>query len=718
MTIEVISFSTAAAFFFVLSFFLLGSRNRIPQKKMLVVATSCSGLWSAMVAYQASYGGFLGATQALGLLRSFAWFAFLLPLLNSIYHTTEKVSAQFRVAFCGIAAFTLGLTLLTFYRISGGLALEFIAGNDVLAGHLLISIGGLVIVEQLYRNASQEQKRSLKYLCLAIGGMFAYDFYLYSDALLFQRINAGLWDARGFIHAFLALIIGTAVIRNGSWMLTPNEPNITISRRLVFHTTSLLGTGIYLVAIGVGGYYVKLYGGEWGATVQATFLFSAVLILLILIFSEQLRGRLRVFISKHFFSYKYDYREEWLGFIRKLTSADETSSLHNQVIEAMAQIMNCPGGSLWMRQPIADSGNNAMDRFKCRANWNMDFVEEAEPATSSLISFLEQHRWVVDLDEYGREPGLYRNIAKLEIPEWLKSDAEAWLVAPLTLDDKLFGFVVLTRPKEHYRSHFNWEDCDILKTAGRQAASHLAQEEASKALSDAKRFEEFNRVSAYVIHDIKNLVAQQSLVVTNAAKHRHNPMFMDDVISTVENSVDKMNRLLEYLRSGVVEKVAADVDLTDILEKIIVERRQAGRQPVPELNLREPGSINVVAEQSRLSIIIGHIIQNAQDATPADGSITIRLYKNKLNAVLEVADNGCGMDEAFIRARLFRPFETTKGDEGMGIGVYEVREYVHSLGGDISVESTAGKGTTFRISIPLSNSADIVELTRKQVITQ
>lgn len=713
MTIEVISFSTAAGFFLALSVFLLVTSRSLPQKNMLMVATFSSSLWAGMVAYQASFGSFLGTTQALGLFRSFAWFAFLLPLLNSIYHTTEKVSARYRRAFCGIAAFTLGLMLLTFYRISGGLVFEFIAGNDVLAGHLLISIGGLVIVEQLYRNASSEQKKSLKYLCLAIGGMFSYDFYLYSDALLFQRINAGLWDARGFIHALLAVIMSVAIIRNNKWAQSSKMSRISMSRRTIFHTTTLLGTGLYLVAMGIGGFYIKEYGGEWGITIQATFLFAATTILLVLIFSEQLRGRLRVFISKHFFRYKYDYREEWLYFIHMLTSTDEISSLHDRVIRAMAQIMKCNGGLLWMRRSINNlEENNKEDIFECKANWNMNNVNEIASENSSLIQFLEVQRWVVDLDEYEREPDLYKNLARLDIPAWLKNVPNAWLVAPLTLHDKLLGFVVLAKSGENYNRHFNWEDCDILKTAGKQAASHLAQQEASKALVDARKFEEMNRMSAYVIHDIKNLIAQLSLIVTNASKHRQNPLFMDDAIATVENSVKKMNRLLENLRGDVREKTTDLLDLKEVARNLIKERTQAGKTPIPVLEVKEPGSINIVADRARLSAIIGHIVQNAQDATPDDGSIIVRLYKNNLRAVLEVEDTGCGMDEAFIRARLFRPFETTKGKSGMGIGVFEVREFVHSIGGDINVESEMGKGTIFRVYLPLSSAADVVNINK------
>jgi len=712
MMIEVFSFGTAAAMFLFLALFLVATRRNIPQKTPLIIATFASSAWAFMVAAQASTGSYLGVTQALELFRSFAWFAFLLPLLNSIYHSTAKVSARYRTAFIGVAAFILGLTLLTLYRISGGLVFEFIAGNDVLAGHMLISIGGLVIIEQLFRNASPRHKTSLKYVCLAIGGMFAYDFFLYSDALLFQRINAGLWDARGFIHAVLAVLLGISLIQEKEWFSGGRLPNIVLSRRIAFHTTALLGAGVYLIFMGLGGYYIKSFGGSWGVAIQATFLFSATLILLILIFSEQLRAKLRVFVNKHFFSYKYDYRSEWLGFIGALTSTEENSSLHEKVIKAMANIMNCSGGMLWLRET---RGKNT-DIFKCAMTLKTDYILENIEAESSLVQFLEIHRWVIDLDEYSREPALYKNLGKLDIPECLTRKGDAWLIVPLTLNIRLIGFVVLSRIEKQNHHHFNWEDCDILKTAGKQAASHIVQEKVSKELADARRFEEFNRMSAYVVHDIKNLIAQLTLVVTNAEKHKHNPMFMDDAISTVQNSVEKMNRLLTHLRESPDKSMGENINLRDFLGHLIQERRNTGALSVPVFESDEScANLKIVANKDRLGAVVGHIVQNAQDAIEEDGSVIVRLSRNYTNAIIEIIDNGCGMDDAFIKARLFRPFETTKGEGGMGIGVYEVRDYVQSLGGEIDVESTPGEGTTFRLYIPLNKSADILDLNTLRV---
>jgi putative PEP-CTERM system histidine kinase len=275
----------------------------------------------------------------------------------------------------------------------------------------------------------------------------------------------------------------------------------------------------------------------------------------------------------------------------------------------------------------------------------------------------------------------------------------AWLVVPLIVHERLIGFVVLARsPAQH---HFNWEDSDLIKTAGRQAAVHLAQMESSHALAEAKEFDARNRLSTYVMHDLKNLIAQLSLVVTNAAKHKHNPQFMEDVINTVDNSVNRMNKLLANLRSDAVPAHEAnEIELCSVLAEV-VETMSNGK-PAPSLDC-QVRSISLKADPERFSAIIGHIIRNAQDATPDDGRIIVRLFGLGERAIIEVQDTGTGMDKEFIRDRLFRPFDSTKGRAGMGIGVYEARDYVHKLGGDIEVISRVGEGTTFRIRLPISD---------------
>ncbi|HKJ08459.1 MAG TPA: XrtA/PEP-CTERM system histidine kinase PrsK [Gammaproteobacteria bacterium] len=685
MNLGVVSYVTGASFFVVLSLLLLTGRHGRPQKTLLLVASLAMVLWAASAAYAEAHSDSLYVPHLLELVRDFAWIAFLVRILAAAQRDADLEWSWFRSAVGVAGAFTLMLSALATYRYLKGSPVVAAGGVDLLiAGYLALSVAGLVLVEQLIRNIRADSRRAIKYLCYGIGGLFAYDFYMYANALLFQRIDPSLWAARGFINALVVPVIGVSVSRDPKWSL-----DIFVSRRIVFHTVSLLGAGLYLLAIGAGGYYVRVYGGSWGAVAQTIFLFGAGLLLVILLFSGQLRANLRVLISKHFFHYKYDYRDEWLRFIRTLSTSDPVTDLRERAIRAIAEIVDSPGGVLWMRR---DHG-----RFEPVTRWNMtEDLPDSEPGDSSLVRFLDSQEWVINLDEYERDPDLYADLA---LPRWLRFMERAWLVAPLILHERLLGFVLIARSP--VRSHFNWEDCDLLKTAGREAASHLAQLEASQALVDARQFEACSRLTAYVMHDLKNLIAQLSLVVTNASRHKHNPQFMEDAISTVDNSVAKMNRLMQKLRSGGrTDRELEPIELCALLKETV--KTMSGGAPVPSLDCQVAGA-TVRAEADGLAAVVGHVIRNAQEATPDDGSVMVRLFRSNDTAVIEIQDTGCGMDEEFIRERLFRPFDSTKGGSGMGIGAYETREFVRGLGGEVEVLSRVDEGSTFRLRIPISD---------------
>lgn len=678
-------YAVGAVAFMLLALVLLTGQRGQTHKRLLLVAAGASALWMGVAAYQSALQVQPLQSQLLELLRDLAWVAFLARILGSAYGEPAVATRRFRNVMTAAVTFALLLASLTVHRFYSGQAVISDFGVDwLIAGYLIVAIFGLVLVEQLFRNTRQEMRRGIKYLCMGLGSLFAYDFYLYADALLFQRVDGALWQARGFVNALVVPLLAVAIARDTRW-----SRDIFISRRIVFHTAALLGAGVYLFAMGAGGYYVRSFGGTWGAVAQVIFLFGALLMLAVLLFSGQLRASLRVFISKHFFHYKYDYRDEWLRFIGTLSSGEPDARLRERALRAIAEIIESPAGALWLRQ---DGG-----RFEAVAAWQMDMPEHGKiDPKESLVVFLERQEWVINLEEYARDREMY---ADLQLPDWLAAIPRAWLITPLMLHERLLGFAVLARSPAP--QHFNWEDCDLLKTAGRQAASHLAQLEAARALADARQFEMCNRLSTYVMHDLKNLVAQLSLVVTNAAKHKHNPQFMEDAIRTVEHSVDKMNRLMAHLRSGGGDnRQVGPVDLCELLHE--VARLMANGRPAPSVDCQARG-IAARANKDRFAAILGHLVRNAQDATPDDGRIIMRLFKLDEWAVIEVQDNGSGMDADFIRDRLFRPFETTKGKSGMGIGVYETREFIRAMNGDVEVISRLGEGTTFRLRVPISD---------------
>ena len=676
------SYSLTALLFFILSLLLITQWRGRLNGIIFFASVFSAFLWALSAAYSSQFEySVTYLTISLELLRNIFWAFFLIQLLGAINKDSIESPLFKLVSRIAWGAPALMLILTVYMSVTQQSAPWL--GFDVrVIGHVVATIAGLSLVEQLFRGASQEQRWALKFLCFGFAAMYGFDFYLYSDGLLFKQMDLELWEARGLVYTVAIPLIAIAVSRNPSI-----ESRVTISRSAIFYTTGIVFTGLYLIIMSAGGFYLQLFGGEWGQVVAVAFIFSGILFLLVLLFSGHVRARARVFIDKHFLDYKYDYRDQWLGLIRELSYTAENSKLEDKALHAILEMMDSPGGSLWVRKnqqqfaPVASIGFDELSGKTITVD-------------SSLPIFLENWQWVINLDEYSNEPMLYQD---LSLPDWLVENKRIWLIVPLMLQSRLYGFILI----QHARAprEFNWEDIDLLKTAGRQVAIHLAQNRSALALVQARQFEAFNRFSAFVVHDLKNLVSQLALVVKNAEKHKHNPAFMDDAIATVDNAVERMNRMLAQLRSGaVVNELSEKIDLTKVLQTVVKEKSNA--MPKPNLKI-SVANLSVKGNEERLTSVIGHLVQNAQDATAPEGYVNLNLHRSENSAVISIEDNGCGMEKSFIEQRLFKPFDTTKGLTGMGIGAHESRAFVEELGGNIEVESTPGKGTRFTVTLPL-----------------
>lgn len=680
LLLAAVGYGLAALAYMGLSGLIVASWRRRPQGRLLVLATGLTATWGSLYALTA--WGLMPPWLGLAaeVVRNGAWLALLFYILQLRLPSSAVLPTPLRLIRTLGGILFIGLFLASTF--------PFIAPNQpelarraIHLGLVLLTVMGLVLVEQVYRSTRPEDRWAIKFLCLGLGGLFVYDFYLYANAALFNAMDAQVWAARGYVAVLVAPLIAVSAARNPEW-----SAPVGLSRSMVFHTASLLGAGIYLLLVAGAGYYLRLFGGEWGDVVQTVFIFAAAMLLVLLMFSGTLRARLRVFLSKHFFSYRYDYREEWLKFTRTLTEGRPGEQLCERAVEALARLLESPGGALWMRE--GDIG------YQRASHWNWADIQGVEPADSPFIEWLTSKQWVVDMDEMQSRRDLYGD---LDAPVWIQRADNAWLVVPLMLHDELLGFVVLKHSLG--KVTFNWEVSDLLKVAASQAAAHLAQMRASNQLIVARQFESFNRTTTFIIHDLKNLIAQLSLLLANAEKHKHNPEFQADMLDTVESAVARMNKVLAQLRRGSDAAQAQSVALADILTEAAASKQAFKLRPTLDL---PPANLCVRAERERLTRAIGHLLQNALEATPPTGTVNLRAFEASGQAIVEITDTGSGMDDEFIRTRLFQPFDSTKG-AGMGIGAYECRETLRALGGNIEVESEPGHGTRFRLSLPLNN---------------
>jgi putative PEP-CTERM system histidine kinase len=657
----------------------LGYWQRAGASRSLTGAVLCAAAWSwlGLADQFTTKVLFLRLGEIASLSMYGFWFAFLLQLLRPVAGSGAATNVSVLSPAAALAVLVcLVLQLMVTFELIGVTE----SSRAVLLSWMLLPVLALVLVEQLLRNVPPDAFWNAKPLCLGLAGIFLFDLYLSSFSVLFNGHDADALSIRGAVQALLVPLLYLSVTRQRDLISA-----LRVSRKAAFHSATLLLAGVYLVFISGVGYYVRFFGGEWGRALQLGLVFLALVALTLLAFSGSVRAKLRVFLGKHFFRYRYDYREEWLRFTQTLSARSSPQQMGEQVIRGLAEMLESPAGALWMKIPSDHT-------FRQTARWNMAQVDDLEPEGSALCQFMHRTGWVVNLEEYRSIP---RRYAQLSLPDWLLGMVQAWLIVPLCVGDELIGFVVLASARTSV--DVNWEVNDLLKTAGRQAASFLAQMQATEALLEVRKFDAFNRMSAFVVHDLKNIVTQLSLMMKNAKRLHANPEFQRDMLMTIENSLEKMRQLMLQLREGATPPgTAFGVDLGRVVQRI--ESAVAGRGR--RLDVRLLDRVFARGHEERLERVIGHVIQNAIDATDSEGSVWLTVDRQAGQARVAVGDTGHGMSQEFIRDRLFKPFQTTK-TSGMGIGAYESFQYVRELGGTISVKSEPGHGTEVTLLLPL-----------------
>ncbi len=649
------------------------------SSSLFVGALLASALWAAAQALgQAGRdASWLAAATLLDLARYGMWLAFLYTLIGAM---REGDSPRAPSALRWIIVATLASAVALQGLQVAWSAADHPGSRFGLLVLLALPLLGLLLLEQLFRNLGRDSRWLTKPLCIGLALVFAFDIYMTSQTFLFGRTDAESVAARGPVHMLAVPFLLVAARRRADWIA-----RLQVSRSAVFHSATLVLAGLYLLFVSSLGYYVRFFGGTWGRGLQLSLLFAALAMLLAFAMSGSLRSWLRVFVAKHFFSYRFDYREEWLRFTAMLSAHGSPLEIGRRIVRGLADMVECPAGSLWTR---ADPEGP----FQQMARWNAAHIDRQEPVDSAFSTFLRRTGWVINLDQLRSSPRLYEGLA---LPTWLLGPQPPWLVVPLLTGDDLLGFVLLSHPRT--RVDVNWEVLDLLKTASRQAAGHLAQMQATEALLEARKFDAFNRMSAFVVHDLKNIVTQLSLMLKNAERLHDNREFQQDMLLTVESSLAKMRRMMLQLREGAPAAGASvGVELNPIVQRLQALAKGRGRV----LEVRQLERLATRGHEDRLERVLGHLVTNALDATTSDGSVWMCVQRESGQVRIEVGDNGVGMTEEFVQTRLFKPFSSTKGS-GMGVGTFESAQYVRELGGSIHVTSRPSEGTLITVLLPL-----------------
>ena len=667
--------ATAAALFAALILWRLRSGVRRPAQQLMLAGFALTACWAWLGAI--APGSAL--TQLAETFRNFTWLA----LLHSLSGGGEAVERQrgVRLVYAAVGA-VLGLQMVADLLPLAAAIEPTLAATAVLL-RITAAAGMLVLVHNLYGQADPASRSGIAMAMLALVATWGYDLNLYTLTYLDPASSIGLSDWRGVMVALTAPLFAIGAGQADGW-------RIRLSRAATFQSLSLLAICAYFATMTILATALRGSGLDWSRPILVTMLSAMTVAAMVLLPSQRARGWAKVKLAKHLFEHRYDYRTEWLRFADTIgRSGSDVAPLGERLVKAFADILDSPGGLLL----VADD-QGAIEQA---AVWNWNGAGFAPDG-------LDQARWaelerdpkILDFDALRR--GEERGGSALPVPPWLDDD-NAWCGVPLVHGGRLIGLVMLASPD--FRRALDWEDFDLLKTAGRQAASSLAEAHGQQALAQSQRFDEFNRRFAFILHDVKNLVSQLSLVARNAERHADNPEFRTDMIATLRSSVGKMTDLLARLTPAADQR-AARIEPTPL--RPLVAALVAARRTNHDVTLSGDGNHWVLADPLLLEQAIDHLLQNAVDASAPSQGVTVRMGGDGNEVTIAIVDQGPGMDSDFIRTRLFQPFASTK-DGGFGVGAFEARSLVAAMGGRLAVDSRPGKGSRFTIHLPESQPA-------------
>ena len=664
------SHALAAMLFASLLIWRVGEGSRQPGQRLLLAAFALTACWAWLEAVTPN-DRLVGFAESA---RNLVW----IGLLYSLASATDERQHGVRLVYSAVAG-VIGMQL-----IAGVLAIVSPVPAMVPTTFILritTAAGALVLVHNFYGQAAPASRSHIRLAMLGLAWMWGYDLNFYTVSYIGSANAGDLLQWRGIAVALTAPLFALGARKEQGW-------RIRLSRAATFQSLSLLAICAYFALMAIVATALRGTGVDWSAAIMIAVLAMMTVGAMVLLPSARARGWIKVKLAKHLFEHRYDYRTEWLRFTETLGHAGaDAAPLGERIVKAFADIVDAPGGLL-----LVNEGGRSL---AVAATWNWPAASlpaDQLQETGDFWNAVESDGRILELQAL-REGWASAADKAVAVPTYIMSDAEIWALMPLIHHERLIGIVVLAAPE--FRRPLDWEDFDLLRTAGSQAASSLAEAQGQEALSNAQRFEEFNRRFAFIIHDVKNLVSQLSLLSRNAERHADNPEFRSDMVATLRSSVDKMNDLLARLspRSGArVQRVEVQ-PLRPLLTNAIAAKRGDH-----EMRLLGDAGICAQVDGPALEQAVGHLLQNAVEACSASAPVTVRVTQSGASVLVSVSDKGVGMDSDFLRNRLFQPFSSSKPG-GFGIGAFEARSLIAAMGGRLSVDSTPGKGTTFTITL-------------------
>ncbi|HWD19295.1 MAG TPA: XrtA/PEP-CTERM system histidine kinase PrsK [Verrucomicrobiae bacterium] len=567
------------------------------------------------------------------------------------------------------------------YRVSLGSYLLYLVW-------LLAVVLVMVNLERTVRASMGMMRWRIKYMIMGLGAFFCVDAYISTQVLIFRSVEPSLQKAEA-----LALLLGGAMTLRSIWR-TGGAVTVYPGPGLWQGSVTLFVGGLYLFVIGAFSKLDSLIGGERSFSFKAFIILALFICITVLALSDHARLRLRQFVSRYFQTSMYDYRAVWRAFTSQVSPKTNEAELCKSAVELVNRYFDILSVSLWL---VDEKKENLL----CAASTSLSPADAQTrqpptPGAQDVIRHLQAHTDPITLDK-NKAP--WAEVLRQCHPvEFAKSGDR--VCVPLTAGGNLLG-VLLLGDRVGGMS-FSLQDFDLLRCVGDQVAASLLNARLSKRLLQHKEMEAFQAMSTFFVHDLKNLASTLNLMLKNLPVHFDNPEFRADALRGIGKTCDHINHLisrLSLLREGL-QITPVEADLNQVLTNALAD---CPTPPGIELQRRLAPAPKLLLDAEQFEKVITNLVLNAIEAMSAGGLISVESAPRDGWAVVTVTDTGSGMDPEFMSRALFRPFQTTK-KKGLGIGMFQSKMIVEAHGGRIEVESQRGKGSTFRVLLPLPNS--------------
>jgi putative PEP-CTERM system histidine kinase len=575
-----------------------------------------------------------------------------------------------------------GLAVFPLIPMHPSLALTLVGFSGIMVS-LIIAL----YAERLYHVLKHNHKHHSG-LVLGLIGIIGAHFVGFCELILSPKLNPhhSLWVA-------ITTLVFFPMIYRGISRLGYVDVKVCISRPMALHATLFSIAGIYLLGLAGVGFFLQNFAPNWSYTSHLTLMGAATFPLTYLLGSSKLRREVLVWINKHFFSSQFDYRDTWRMLNEYLDPQLHGPAASRQGLVALLSAINHPQGAYY---------RYVNGVWRSAAISMPPLSQGAESVLLDVMNDIKNKPWIVDIHEAYHTPKNYPMIN--HSVKKLHDEKVHWII-PATVNKEIVG-VWMVVGKEQPKWSLNWETRDYLSSLVQQVETYIQAQDTRQKFQENAQLAAFHQTSAFVIHDMKNIYAQLSMVNKNAEKHKKNPEFIDDMLLSLNSMQSRMDKMLGQLtnkqRSSKQHKEPISLKLLwDTFESDPLLIKYG---ITPQFNYQSDVDMQINVNIDRFRNIMRHLVDNAQYACKENQteSVICNCRSDGNRVIIDIVDSGKGMSDTFIHTKLFKPFETTKGNAGIGLGVYDAKQFAEQMGGEMTVDSDVERGTIMTLLLPRS----------------